>query len=146
MRGAKPTLAIIDVSGLSMAFLKLFYIIFIWKSAIGFEIGALLVWDSHTSESPVWVPKLKFGYYWHFWTIDGIFEAFQKASIWKSAIGFEIGALLVCDSHTSESPVWVPRLNLAVADIFGPFFEKSSNMVRCNQVWNRSIFRMWLTH
>ena len=39
------------------------------------------------------------------WTIDGIFEAFQKASIWKSAIGFEIGALLVCDSHASESHV-----------------------------------------
>ena len=37
--------------------------------------------------------------------VDGIFEAFQKASIWKSAIGFEIGALLVCNSHASESPV-----------------------------------------
>ena len=27
--------------------------------------------------------------------VDGIFEAFQKASIWKSAIGFEIRALSV---------------------------------------------------
>ena len=45
---------------------------------------------SHASESKAYID-----YYCHFWTLDGILEAFQKALIWLGGIRFEIGALLV---------------------------------------------------
>ena len=43
---------------------------------------------------------------------------FEKALIWLGVTRFEIGVLLVCDSHASESPV-SRKLNLAITDIFG---------------------------
>ena len=61
----------------------------IWLVGIRFEIGALLVWDSHASESRC-ESKAYYGYYWHFWTLDDIWEAFQKALIWLGVIRFEI--------------------------------------------------------
>ena len=94
-----------------MTFLKLFR-----KHRYGkvpFEIVALVVCDSHPSESPVLILLLLtfLDSRWHFLKID------QKALIRLGVTRFEIGELLVCDSHANESPV-SRKLTLAITDIF----------------------------
>ena len=54
----------------------------------------------------------------HFWVVDGIFEIKMIKKICLGVFRFWIGALLVFDSHASESRV-SPKLTLAIIDIFG---------------------------
>ena len=66
------------------------------------DSGLKSVCDSHTSESRC-ESKAYCGYYWHFWTLDDISEAFQKALIWLGGLRFEIRVPSVCDSHARLS-------------------------------------------